>query len=299
MFKKTLVALAIGVMSTSTMAQNVTVYGKMRQYIESYKSGTADALTRATNDGSRLGFKGTEYLGNGLSAFFTIETGVTSDSPSASSMGDRQSILGLETKSVGFHMGRDKNSLALMADRYDVFGNAYTTAVSTMHPLFGSRHNNLTAVRISPSENVKAEVQYILGESTTTNDIYSGNVEFKLGGLTTALGTYNAQDGRNRATMVAASYALNSSTKVNVIASDGKVAGVDQTGKSVALSQKVSAAGTVISDYGDVDGANSYGVGYTHNLSKRTNLRVRYRNVDSDTNSSDLKVLAFGIEHNF
>jgi predicted porin len=48
-------ALLVGLMG---MAQaDVGIYGKVREYQESYKLGTADSITRLTNDSSRFGVK--------------------------------------------------------------------------------------------------------------------------------------------------------------------------------------------------------------------------------------------------
>jgi predicted porin len=61
--QKKIIALAVaGLVSGAAFAQsNVTVYG-----IRKAKS------TDGGQDGSRVGFKGTEDLGNGLSAFFQL-----------------------------------------------------------------------------------------------------------------------------------------------------------------------------------------------------------------------------------
>jgi predicted porin len=50
---------------------------------------------------SRLGFRGTEDLGGGTSAFFTIETGMTPTSGTVSTFNNRQSFVGLGQKGLG------------------------------------------------------------------------------------------------------------------------------------------------------------------------------------------------------
>jgi len=50
---------------------------------------------------SRLGFRGTEDLGGGLSAFFTFETGLQPNAATLSSFNNRQAFIGLGQKGVG------------------------------------------------------------------------------------------------------------------------------------------------------------------------------------------------------
>ncbi|HTH39817.1 MAG TPA: porin [Rhodocyclaceae bacterium] len=79
--QKKLIALAVaGLASSAAFAQsNVTVYGVVDVY---YGNGTAanQATKSSVNSsglsGSRIGFKGTEDLGNGLKALFTLEYGI-------------------------------------------------------------------------------------------------------------------------------------------------------------------------------------------------------------------------------
>lgn len=82
--QKKIIALAIaGLASTAAFAQsNVTVYGVADVYY-AYASASNVKSTNFINSGglsgSRLGFKGVEALGNGLSAVFALEYGLTID----------------------------------------------------------------------------------------------------------------------------------------------------------------------------------------------------------------------------
>jgi len=111
--QKKIIALAVAALASSAaMAQsNVTVYGIADMYVGSVNaSGVAKQRTTVVNSGglstSRLGFKGTEDLGNGLKALFTVETAVNfdvngSETATASSANsglfgaNRQSFVGL------------------------------------------------------------------------------------------------------------------------------------------------------------------------------------------------------------
>ena len=126
--KKSLLAVAaIGAFASAAQAQSsVTVYGILdvgyigsnssqqqsnTQATPNYASNSAytNGTQKATNSflgtsaeqTSRLGFKGTEDLGGGSSAFFTIETGMTPNSTQLGSYNNRQSFVGLAKKGLG------------------------------------------------------------------------------------------------------------------------------------------------------------------------------------------------------
>jgi len=79
--KKTLLALAAIAASSAAFAQSsVTLYGVVDASLESVKGD--DTVTRVSSDNlasSRLGFKGTEDLGNGLKANFVLESNMKMD----------------------------------------------------------------------------------------------------------------------------------------------------------------------------------------------------------------------------
>ncbi|MBT8583224.1 porin [Polynucleobacter paneuropaeus] len=125
--KKSLLAVAaLGAFASAAQAQSsVTVYGVLdvgyvggNTRVANQGTATASTVsgTGVTNsnyssftDGaestSRLGFKGTEDLGGGMSAFFTVETALTPDLQNAisSSTGtaNRQSFAGLKKNGIG------------------------------------------------------------------------------------------------------------------------------------------------------------------------------------------------------
>ena len=130
--KKSLLAVAaIGAFASAAQAQSsVTVYGILDVgYIGSNaREGTVSggqsqkiqksAFGQSAEQTSRLGFKGTEDLGGGASAFFTVELGLTpqnselsggtaedrtqrTTNASGSAVDNRQSFVGLKKNGVG------------------------------------------------------------------------------------------------------------------------------------------------------------------------------------------------------
>jgi len=93
--------LDVGYMGTNT--RGTTGAGN----VQNGSSGTVQAqqqtsqFAASAEQTSRLGFKGNEDIGGGLSAFFTIETGLTPTSGTVSTWNDRQSFVGLKKNGIG------------------------------------------------------------------------------------------------------------------------------------------------------------------------------------------------------
>uniref|UniRef100_UPI00311EA0D6 porin n=1 Tax=Thauera sp. SDU_THAU2 TaxID=3136633 RepID=UPI00311EA0D6 len=89
--QKKLIALAIaGLVSAPIFAQsNVTIYGVADAFVGIGKHGENDfrGVNSGGLSGSRLGFRGTEDLGNGLKAVFVLEQGFNIDTGEQALMG--------------------------------------------------------------------------------------------------------------------------------------------------------------------------------------------------------------------
>ena len=95
--------------ATGAFAQStVTLYGLADIAYGTHKTtgtGTNSIKSSGVMDGgqagSRIGFRGTEDLGGGMSAFFTLETGIQPTNATASSFNNRQTFVGLRDKAIG------------------------------------------------------------------------------------------------------------------------------------------------------------------------------------------------------
>ncbi|MFZ3037089.1 MAG: porin [Rugosibacter sp.] len=101
--QKKLIALVIAGLSGAALAQsNVTIYGVADATFDIINvsggsaalSGNTPNFTRVSTNGSRIGFKGTENLGNGLTALFQFESNANFDSAGALGT-SRDSFVGL------------------------------------------------------------------------------------------------------------------------------------------------------------------------------------------------------------
>ncbi|MED5618865.1 porin [Ideonella sp. BN130291] len=91
-----LAAAALALSLAPAIAQNnVAVYGQIRLTANSIKTGSASDLKELRDNASRLGFRGTEDLGGGMSALFGLEMGVSADDGTVPAPAYRHSFVGL------------------------------------------------------------------------------------------------------------------------------------------------------------------------------------------------------------
>lgn len=126
--KKTLLACAIaaGLPGVLHAQANVTVYGIVDlgySFRDADGSNDRNAIDSGISAGSRLGFRGTEDLGNGLKASFVLEQGIRADTGESDQSGrtfGRASWVGLAGAFGEVRAGR-QNALG-----YDWFGGGVT-----------------------------------------------------------------------------------------------------------------------------------------------------------------------------
>lgn len=162
--KKSLLAVAaIGAFASAAQAQSsVTVYGILDVGYVGYNTRVANGTTVNKTTGntfstsaestSRLGFKGTEDLGGGNSAFFTVELGLTPNGQQAVNSGatqNRQTFVGLKRNGVGqFALGTQYTVVHNAVAATDP-GNANNIAGNLVYPAItegtGSTENSTGA----------------------------------------------------------------------------------------------------------------------------------------------------------
>jgi predicted porin len=129
---KTTLALLVGTLAASTVhAQetSVTIYGVIDMSL-AYTSATGPAnhsrmsLDSGDQMASRIGFRGKEDLGGGLSAIFQFETGFDADDGAMATPGtlfDRKSVVGLSGPWGTLTAGRQTDMLEDIGTRYTSF----------------------------------------------------------------------------------------------------------------------------------------------------------------------------------
>ncbi|HJV50538.1 MAG TPA: porin [Noviherbaspirillum sp.] len=315
--KKSIIALAVlGTLAGTAFAQtNITIYGVVDAGVVYDNSGNRNwKLDSGNQSGSRIGFKGTEDLGSGLSAIFNLENGFTTDDGRQANGGrlfGRQAWVGLKGGFGSVKMGRQLSPLYVAMDQIDPFriglaGNAqraFGYGLYNADPFL--RIDNTLSYSMPDVSGLTGTLSYGFGEQPgafASNRTYAA-------GLGYANGPINAQLAYQKSTGV---------TVPGAIATAGSPAAVfgatpdlrtiliggyydfgvakahlaygdthaDSPGTSlktrnwlVGVSAPLGGAGTVMASWNrnnirDIANGKSdqWAVGYSHALSKRTNL---------------------------
>jgi predicted porin len=126
--KRSLIALAIASIFTApaAMADDVKIYGKADMGIGSVNNGTT-STTQVSSQVTKIGFKGSEDLGGGVSAVWQIEQQIDIDGGSGSThttFAGRNSFLGLKSDAAGtILLGRHDTPYKEATRHMDVFGD--------------------------------------------------------------------------------------------------------------------------------------------------------------------------------
>jgi len=298
MKKIALTALLVGLMG---MAQaDVSVYGKFREYEESYTLGSASAVTRLTNDTSRFGIKASENVGNGITVSGVIETGVAVDAPSATTLGDRVAVVSLSNNLGSLGLGRDKHAVTRALDNFDALENTYGTIATSVHTAQGSRVQNAVFVTTAPIMGVSATYQLANSETAGVSNVQAGSINYSAGALSATVARYDDSIS-SASTIAGVKYNLaKTGTTVFGLYSDDKVSSVSTTGKSIGVAQAVAPKLTALASYGEnSNGTKAYAVGAAYAQNKSLTFHARYSNIDSATNTADVTQYGVGLEYNF
>jgi len=291
-------ALLVGLMG---MAQaDVSIYGKVREYQESYTLGTASALTRLTNDTSRFGIKASEKVGNGITISGVIETGVAMDAPGATTLGDRTAIVSLTNNLGTLSVGRDKHAVTRALDNFDVLENTYGTIVGSIHAAQGSRVQNAIFLTTATVAGFNGTYQLANSEAANVSNAQAGSINYSHGALSATVARYDDSIA-STSTIAGVKYTIaKTGTTLFGLYSDDKVANVSTTGKSIGVRQDVTPQLAVLANYGEKsDGANGKAIGVAYTMSKALTLHARYTVIDNVGTSTDVTQYGAGLEYNF
>lgn len=196
--QKKLIALAIAGLSTAAFAQsNVTISGQMRVNVDSVRASGATAgsagdytsRTRVTDNNSNIRFAGEEALGNGMSAWFQIESAIGTDNNTGTTgansgatgntstgIGTRNTAVGLKGNWGSFLIGKwdvHYHTMAAieaagLADGLAVGSNSITLLNSLNGQLaIGTRFGNVIAYNTPNFNGFDATIGYQTGNEST------------------------------------------------------------------------------------------------------------------------------------
>lgn len=314
--KNLLLATILTTGALAAQAQQTSIYGVIDTGVQSYNNGTSQYSRMTDNQlgTSRLGFRGTENLGNGLKANFQLEGQLN---PSSGSMGsttvaaneifNRDSYVGLSGAFGEFRLGRTDVAKAGEVDAallLPIVGNYGLMAVNGTGVELGTDQKNVITYLSPEISGLQVIVGTATNASSATTDANSDQngitMVYTRGAFKGAVGYQrnNAATvvGKKDATTIGASYNFGP-----VIVAFAHVQGDNSTtatitSKSTNYVVKVPLAnGYAVSGiYGKtVNGASSannngesYTLMATKSLSKRTILYTAYTDVRNQSNSS-------------
>ena len=300
--KKIVLATVLAVSAVAASAQ-VTVYGRLAEFVDSTKTGTVK-VNSLVNDSSRFGLRAEEKLGGGLLARVVVETTVSADDPkagAATQLGDRQATIGLGSKFGSFDLGRKEHSQYIVMKNADPFFGATYASVSTDVANDRSRRIGDAVFFSANVGPVNAAYDRSMYTSPTTAEATSWSLGGKVGPVTAAVARF--ETGADYTNMLTVSGQLAGMT-LSTIQSEDKSGAVKTTGRLYGASVPVSGALSVKGSYGTKTGlaagdVKAYNVGVNYAFSKRTNMLVAYRSVDAGGTANDVKQYGVGLVHAF
>ena len=343
--KKSLLALALaGAFTTPAFAQtNLTIYG-IADIGYTYFDNGVDSTSRLDSgiqSGSRIGFRGSESLGGGLSAIFTLENGFNLDTGTfgqptatgATRLFGRQAFVGLSSGFGAVKLGRQYNPIRNVVDTIDPFNLGLAGNMSNVFNVYGDRADNTINYSLPATvmgvSGVKGEIGYSFGEqpeSTSLGQQWGGSIGYSGGPFEVWLayhdqnlltGTADAGNAKTaflggtwdfRVVKLHAAYAKNegeTATGIDAVDSEDGMLGISAPiGPGRILASYIHRKDDLVS----ARDADQWAIGFTWDLSKRTNLYTSYGQTKNDgagtlggavVPGEDPSVFNVGIRHRF
>ena len=307
--KKSLIALAVLAASGAAMAQSsVTLYGIADIYVAKVKGQSAAAGSGGVST-SRVGFKGSEDLGGGLSAIFQFEQKLSlGDGSTNDKLFDRQANVGLAGGFGTLKLGRNWNA---MDDVFGASNSGFDSALSA-NAVWQNSYTGAADAQLYYATPEFAGVSGAVSTQLTGNvpagakRISAGHVKYAGGPVAVALG-YETNEVGQKGTMLNGSYDLGAAkllASYYTTKDTGGVADADvnsyQLGADIPLGAFTLSVGYASSK---ADGASesdsAFGVAAAYSLSKRTMVYTGFRAEDRKATGTDADIFAIGLNHKF
>ncbi|MDC8786745.1 porin [Roseateles koreensis] len=318
---------------------SVAVYGMVDLFGQYGHGGGGNqfALQSGGLNGSRLGFKGAEDLGQGLKTVFQLEMGINADTGTQGQGGlafGRQAYAGLASSTAGtLTLGRQHTPTYLLVDNFDALGTAAGSPFASGVASVNLRKNNAVVYATPTWGGFSASAMLALGEkgATSQGNHYALSAQYVGGAFSVGVsGSQTRRDSADQrdetfAVMVAAYDfgVVRLSGGMQAIQNFGGLDAVDRTeaflGANIPLSSRDTlSAGVASSRTRHLEGsrASQWSLVYSHDLSQRTRV---YAVVSSIQNGSltgystdgatgagphtglgqDVTALQLGVRHSF
>jgi predicted porin len=338
--QKKIIALAIASALTAPALAfaEATVYGQANLSIDRINDGNTNSGTsfNLVNNSSRLGLKGSEDLGNGMSAVWQMEgsVGMDTGATTAGQLFDRNTYLGLSGASMGTILaGRYDTPYKISTRRLDVFAD---TNAADNRKLMGAGHDvyrSNAVVYLSPSMtgfSIAAGTTFGSENAASTDTkgrtlslagmyeagpIYAtlayDSVKYGTVGDLNAAAAGFAVNDEAKAWKLGGGYAMDAIT-INAVIEKPKftpAAGGSSSSTNLYLAGKFAISTTdaiklAYTKRGDTSGmtnnAKQYALGYDHNMSSNTSVYALYTKITDNTfAAADPSTISVGMKHSF
>ena len=317
--KKKLLALAVAAalpMVSQAATADVTIYGKVHTSIDFVNPDASgeDSIYDVTSRASRLGFKGSEDLGDGLKLIWKMET--TYNTAEGGFGSGRNTYIGLAGGWGTFLYGRHDTPMKMSTGKLDIFVDEMADYNATAG-LVDIRANDAIAY-VSPSFSGLTLVGAVVPDADYdgTGDFggaYSIAAMYSNGGLFLAAAWEQLDDLLNGADAdhwrigggfdmgafhIGAVYA--DQNLMPLLGDDSKNYTVN--GSWAFGNNKLKAMWGRV-DWDNSDATDAWAIGLDHNFSKRTKMYVQYADsehgLQSTNPSGDQTGVSFGMVHKF
>lgn len=321
--QKKLIALAIASLSGAAFAQNVTVYGLIDGTfdvisVSGGQSGPPMTPTKGTpsfnriqSNGSRLGFKGIENLGDGMSAFFQYESSAAFDAGGALGT-TRDSFLGLKGNFGTIKLGNISGPNRDLAGKLDVVihsdgigdNSGILGKLGGRGSVFDTRYTNSIAYTTPKFSGIEVTVQYQANENKDdtpaakiNTSLYEAGLKYENGPI--FIGVAYGRQNQNNDLVAPSSFTVGTDSE----ASEMRIGGMYDFGNATlrALYASTNAEGSL----GDID-QDVWGIGGTYNVTANGKLLAQYYSADDidgkltgipNLSDSGAQFWVFGYEH--
>ncbi len=291
---------------------NITIYGIVDEGFayENAGAGRVLRLDSGLQSGSRIGFKGTEDLGGSLKANFVLESGFAADTGGMAAAGvlfNRQSYVSLSGDLGEVKLGRIQTMVYSNAAVFDPFGDTLAGDSARLFNYGGSRTDNTVNYSYNAANGLNGQAAYSAGETagnSVANRTMAGAFGYAAGPVAVVLTHQNTKNATGndgaKTTLLGGNYTIGPVQAFAAYAVNKGLAALNTRDALLGLRLKVSTQDVLIAsvihkydkavDHAD---ATQIALGYTHDLSVRTNLYASISRL-SNGYASAYKVTAAG-----
>lgn len=312
--KKSMVAFGVLVLAAGSAAaqSSLVLYGvaDIGLKLERAGAGTLVALDSGNQSGSRFGLRGSEDLGGGYRAGFVLESGFSIDTGAQSANGvlfNRQSYVSLAGGFGELKLGRIQTMVYSSAGVFDPFGDTLAGDSARLFNYGGSRTDNTVNYSFAAQNGLNGQLAWSAGEVAGDHKAgrtVAGALGYASGPIAIVLthqSTINAAGSDTaRTTLLGGNYDFGIVQPFVAYAVNRGAAGLDTRDGLVGVKIKIGPADTLMAsvihkwdraiDHAD---ATQIAIGFTHDLSRRTNLYTSWSRLTNGDNAA-YKVSAKG-----